>query len=108
MKKTINRVRREPTSAAKNSQAPKRLGKSPRLHTRQASQSDEADPVTLSLQYPDGREFARVDLPAAIYARIETSCRERGQSVGQFIEQAVAAKIGASAGAGVAGKGSAR
>lgn len=53
-----------------------------------------SDRVTLVFESPDGREFARVDFPAIIYAKILAVCQERGQSVMQFIEEAVAWKLG--------------
>ena len=56
--------------------------------------ASNGDTVTLVLEYPSGREFARVDLPADIYARIETCCRQLGITLAEFIVQAVEQKLG--------------
>ena len=45
--------------------------------------------VTCVFNGPDGREFARVDLPQAIFARIKDAASKRGMTLRQFVMTAV-------------------
>jgi hypothetical protein len=84
-----------------------------------------SDSVTLVLTKPDGREWARVEFPAAMFELVETGARQLGITVPEFVELAGREKIErdaprqvsrkiftrcrqASAGAGAGGKGGAR
>ena len=54
--------------------------------------------VTVVFTYPDGREYARVDFPARVFAAIETARKTLGVSLEKFLQQAIKRKLGKAAG----------
>lgn len=53
----------------------------------------QGDTVTVAFQYPDGREYARVDFPKNVYAAIIAGAKKLGISLDQFFELAVLRKL---------------
>jgi len=62
-------------------------------HTRGFSQAEISRGITLVIANPDGKTYAKVKLPRAIYAAIRECCSLRGWTLSEFLNRAMSEKL---------------